>query len=905
MRMEEAAMRLCHCAVQLTLIGSVLIGVRDADAEWFWQNPWPQGNDLRAVAVPDAETVFAVSGGLVLKSTDGGGTWTIQNVRPTGSNLGLADISCVDANTCMAVGFDGGSDASVLRTVDGWATWITTRQSYGPSTRLHGVSCADAQTCAAVGTVFTRKPTPEDPTAYTALNLRTTDGGATWTQQPVGSTTWLESVSCTDTNTCTVVGGYWRSTFQTVGDGYILRTTDGGTTWTTQYTDLHRGRVTAVSCAGSTCVALQGFSQGSATGKILWTTDGGNSWSVSGEFQPTKNPSLFRVSCGDPDACTAAGNGIIMRTADSGATWNEQFRGASSLLGVSFANANTGTVVGAAGFILRTDDGGITWVEQSRGTRTELNAVSFTDASTGTAVGHNGTILRTTDGGATWVEQSSGTTQGLNAVSFIDADTGTAVGANGTILRTIDGGASWVPQSSGTTRSLTGVSCADAQTCTAVGYGPTDLPILRTDDGGITWIQQSGGTGSLLGISCTDVNTCTAVGMSNNGRILLMRTSTGGAIWNIRAYGVYGEDPAPLNAVSCTDFFICTAVGSDGLLRTTDGWQTWTTQQFGSVFGISCPDVDTCTTVGGTIRQTRDGAATWTTQSSGIFRVLRGISCTDADTCTAVGTVGTIVRTGTSQSASYDLTVAKDGNGDGAVTSSSSPAGAGEIDCGNTCTATYASGTVVTLTAQAAIGSTFASWNGCDAVSGATCTVTTSEEKWVGATFTGSQFPLTVWQDGSGSGRVTSDPAGIDCGLDCSETYASGTVVTLVAAAAAGSTFAGWRGCDTVSDMTCTVTTNEEKWVGATFTGSQFPLTVWQDGTGSGRVTSNPAGIDCGLDCSETYASGTVVTLVAAADDGSTFAGWSGCDTVTGMTCTVTTSEEKWVAATFTGSTVE
>ena len=689
--------------------------------------------------------------------------------------------------------------------------------------------------------------------------------------------------------------------FQTAGDGYILRTTDGGTTWTTQSTDLRRGRVTAVSCAGSTCVALQGFGQSSATGKILWTTDGGNNWSVSGGFPPN-SPGLFRVSCGDADACTAAGSGIIMRTADSGATWNEQFRGASSLLGVSFANANTGTVVGAAGFILRTDDGGITWVEQSRGTRTDLNAVSFTDASTGTAVGRNGTILRTTDGGATWVEQSSGTTQGLNAVSFIDADTGTAVGANGTILRTIDGGASWVPQSSGTTRSLSGVSCADAQTCTAVGYGPTDLPILRTNDGGITWMQQSGGAGSLLGISCTDVNTCTAVGLSNNHRILLMRTSTGGAIWNIRAYGVYGEDPPPLNAVSCTDFYICTAVGSDVLLRTTDGWETWTTTQFEGALGISCPDVDTCTTVSATIRQTRDGAATWTTQSSGSFRVLNGISCTDADTCTAVGTIGTIVRTETSQSASYDLTVVKDGNGDGAVTSSSSPAGAGEIDCGSTCTATYASGTVVTLAAQAAIGSTFASWNGCDAVSGATCTVTTSEEKWVGATFTGSHFPLTVWQDGSGSGRVTSSPAGIDCGLDCSQTYASGTVVTLVAAAAAGSTFAGWSGCDTVSDMTCTVTTSEEKWVGATFTGSQFPLTVWQDGTGSGRVTSNPAGIDCGFDCSQTYASGTVVTLVAAADAGSIFAGWSGCDTVSDMTCTVTTSEEKWVGATFTGS---
>lgn len=724
-----------HCSI-LMLIGSALAGVQDVEADWFWQNPWPQGNDLRTVALPDTQTVVAISGGSVIKSTDGGLTWTLRSVQ-SGSNFGLTDISCVDANRCMAVGYEGGSvlgDAIVFRTIDGWATWITTRLSYGPSTRLHGVSCADVETCAAVGTVYTKKPTAEDPTAYTALNLRTTDGGATWTEQPAGSTTWLDSVSCIDVNTCTAVGGYWRSAFA-LGDGYILRTTDGGTTWTTQYTDNNSGRVTAVSCNGSTCVALQGFNQYSATGKILQTTDGGNNWSVSSQFEEIHLPSLFRVSCVDAESCTAVGNGIILRTTDSGVSWNEQFRGTQNLLGVSFANPNTGTVVGAGGTILRTDDGGINWVEHSRGTRQALYGVSFTEGGTGTAVGENGAVLRTTDGGAMWAEQASGTTQALNAVSFVDAETGTAVGANGTILRTIDGGASWLPQSSGTTRVLSGVSCTDAQTCTAVGYGPSDLPILRTDDGGVTWIQQSGGAGSLVGVSCTDVNTCTAVGSSNDGRILLMRTSTAGAIWQIRAYG---GDPPLLNAVSCADFYTCTAVGNGVLLRTTDGWESWTTQ-IGNALGISCTDVNTCTTVdaGGTIRQTKNGAATWTTQWNGTQRIVRGISCTDADTCTAVGDNGTILRTDTSQSASYDLAVAKDGNGDGRVTSSSNPAGAREIDCGVTCSASYNSSTVVTLSAMPAFGNFFVGWSGCDAGSGTRCIVVMSSAKSVKASFFG------------------------------------------------------------------------------------------------------------------------------------------------------------------------
>ena len=53
---------------------------------------------------------------------------------------------------------------------------------------------------------------------------------------------------------------------------------------------------------------------------------------------------------------------------------------------------------------------------------------------------------------------------------------------------------------------------------------------------------------------------------------------------------------------------------------------------------------------------------------------------------------------------------------------------------------------------------------------------------------------LAVTKSGSGSGVVTSDPAGIDCGADCSERYAEGTIVSLAATPAAGSQFLGWGG---------------------------------------------------------------------------------------------------------------
>jgi hypothetical protein len=77
---------------------------------------------------------------------------------------------------------------------------------------------------------------------------------------------------------------------------------------------------------------------------------------------------------------------------------------------------------------------------------------------------------------------------------------------------------------------------------------------------------------------------------------------------------------------------------------------------------------------------------------------------------------------------------------------------------------------------------------------------------------------------------------------------------------------------------------------------------VSKAGTGSGTVTSNPAGISCGSDCSENYAVNTPVTLMASATTGSTFAGWSGtCTNSTGI-CSVTMSAAKGVTATFSGS---
>ncbi len=155
-----------------------------------------------------------------------------------------------------------------------------------------------------------------------------------------------------------------------------------------------------------------------------------------------------------------------------------------------------------------------------------------------------------------------------------------------------------------------------------------------------------------------------------------------------------------------------------------------------------------------------------------------------------------------------------------------------------------------------------------------------------------------------GSGTVISAPAGINCGNDCSEAYANGTNVTLTASPAGGSVFTGWSGACFGSNLTCDMEMTLNRSVTATFepVGLTYLLTVSSLGTGIGTLTSTPAGISCGSDCSEAYLSGASVELTASAGPDSTFTGWGGACSGTGA-CTVTMSAARSVTATFQSNT--
>ena len=247
--------------------------------------------------------------------------------------------------------------------------------------------------------------------------------------------------------------------------------------------------------------------------------------------------------------------------------------------------------------------------------------------------------------------------------------------------------------------------------------------------------------------------------------------------------------------------------------------------------------------------------------------------------------------TATFDIAQYAVTVTKGGNGMGTV------AGNG-ITCGATCTVMVDHGTMISLTQTPGTLSVFAGWGGaCTGTAG--CMVTVTGPTTISANFALDNLTLFVTKGGNGAGTVTSAPAGINCGADCDQTYIANQMVTLTATASTGSTFTGWSGGGCTGTGTCTVTMTAATTVTATFTLQTFALTVTKAGNGAGNVTSNPAGIACGVDCTQSYNYNTMVTLTAAPSTGSTFTGWSGSCTGTAA-CTVTMSAARNVTATFT-----
>jgi hypothetical protein len=291
-----------------------------------------------------------------------------------------------------------------------------------------------------------------------------------------------------------------------------------------------------------------------------------------------------------------------------------------------------------------------------------------------------------------------------------------------------------------------------------------------------------------------------------------------GTIWevNIATGAVDKTINTGLNPIGGLVVFGQVTVASNPLTVTEAGTGTGTVTS--NPTGINCPTACSTGFALGTMVTLTEAPAAGSTFAGWSVAGCPGTT----STCTVtMNSPQSVTATFNAVTTNFTLTVTEAGTGSGTVT------GPGGINCPGTCSASFASGTVVNLTETAATGSAFAGWSGACTGMGA-CSVTMNSNQSVTATFntTATNFTLTVAEAGTGSGTVTG-PGGVNCPGTCSASFASGTVVNLTATAATGSTFAGWSGACSGASTTCTVTMNSAQSVTATFNvngGTNFTL---------------------------------------------------------------------------------
>lgn len=268
------------------------------------------------------------------------------------------------------------------------------------------------------------------------LNAVSPDSGSTWQvniyQPPIPP---LNDIAVIDSNTIVAVGD----------GGAIIRSTDGGTNWTTVSSGVG-DNLLSVSFVDSFGIG-GGLSQ-----TIIYSSDAGESWSVAqtglfgGGFWGAV---MLSAQIGFVAGENSIFQPLLGHSTDSGQNWNfTSFylnNNEGRATGVDFTDQNTGYVSARVwdgrGAIAKTTDSGTNWTTTFFSAPLWSIDFPISGASlVGYAVGDQGVILKTTDAGTTWSPQQSGTTVKLNKVYFADVQTGYAVGVNGTLLRTTTGG---------------------------------------------------------------------------------------------------------------------------------------------------------------------------------------------------------------------------------------------------------------------------------------------------------------------------------------------------------------------------------------------------------------------------------------------------------------------------------
>lgn len=251
--------------------------------------------------------------------------------------------------------------------------------------------------------------------------LKTTDGGLTWTQISSGTIPGLEAVFFTSLNVGYAAG--WQN--------YFIKTTDGGSTWTPQ--------IIVPNIWYFNNIEFRDANNGVATTSdpnIFVTTNAGTTWTQA-----------TGTIIGVQDICYADANTLfavggdekITKSTNGGLSWIQVYSGTFTyvLAGVEFLNSNFGMVGGEDGKILVTTNGGTNWTVRNAGGFAIWRSFHLSDLNTAYVAGTPEQIYKTTNGGITWVDDYPTSTfnYALYKIKFLENNLGIICGSQGAILR--------------------------------------------------------------------------------------------------------------------------------------------------------------------------------------------------------------------------------------------------------------------------------------------------------------------------------------------------------------------------------------------------------------------------------------------------------------------------------------
>ncbi|MDP4172851.1 MAG: YCF48-related protein [Bacteroidota bacterium] len=459
-----------------------------------------EASGLNGVFFTDKNNGWAVGDSkLIIHTTNGGTTWNTQTL-PSSKPYNLTSVYFISKDEGWAVGTGG----IVLHTSNGGTNWTQQSTTGTTGSTIKFISSTTGFIVGDNGTIFVTKNSGQNwskvtsGTTYGLNDITFLSATDFWISGDNG--TLLHSVNAGDSWTleapftyASFYGlGQYQSGLMAVGEFGVIADKKIISTW--KY--LNDGMNSSINWL-TFSDKLNGFGVGEY-GNIVKTTDGGNTWTkiVNG----VTGDSFYGADQTDKDNLWCVGDGgVLLHTSDAGKSWIQQpTYVTTTLLSISFIDQQNGWACGDLGVVLHTTDAGKTWKQQTSGVTGILYGIKFKDSKNGWIAGDNGIILHSTDGGTTWNKQISPVSSKLYSVDFVDLSNGYCAGSGGVILKTMNSGTTWSKVTVPATVDLYVVSGTSNNSLWAIGDSGV---VLHGSNSGTNWTNEFSFTGyNLFGL---------------------------------------------------------------------------------------------------------------------------------------------------------------------------------------------------------------------------------------------------------------------------------------------------------------------------------------------------------------------------------------------------------------------